>query len=181
MILDQNLKLATDFSIAGAGLNGAITNVVDLSTVRGLGGGNQLAVHFRCKETPVRNAAGAYFQFFALVADDVALTTNAVVIACSPPWGSVLHAGAQLPTFDTSVLTGEKSDTTRFKMPIGKFPAPTASLYERRYFGVMYVNHLVPLAAPYDTLWFSAGKFDIDLGLDIEDLGTVYNKSFTIT
>jgi len=181
MILDQKLKLATDFSISGAATNLTISDVVDLDTVRDIGSGNQLVVHFRCKETPVRQAQStgvAYFQFYAVAASNTALSSNVVVIAASPPWGSVLHVGGQLPTFDTSVLTGEKSDTTRFKMPLGKFPAAASSLYGRRYFGIVYVNHLLPVVA---TEYFSAGKFDIDLGLDIEDLGTVYNKSFTIT
>lgn len=137
MILDASHLLSSAQSLAAAAGTAVSTNSFDLSVARDIGAGEPLIVHMA---VGTAFAGGTNLRINVIVADDAALTSNVVILGCSP-----------------LIVTASLTALARFSLRV---PRAAIGSLGQRYLGVSYTT----------TGTYSAGTVTTHIVHGIEDL-----------
>lgn len=160
MIPDQLLRLATNKTPS---IQGDISDVIDIDTLRNIGVGTPLYVRINFNTAMRANVNDSGLAFELVVADNAALTTNRKVL-CST-------------TIFVGIGNGPDANDVYY-MPIPPiaeyaYAAETISIPDasKKYFGITYGGYT----------WGSlTGNFTIDIVTDINRVSNTYAKGFTV-
>jgi hypothetical protein len=163
MYLDWRLALGVGWTPPGAGVATKLTNIIDLTQDREIGGGEPVRIMFKVTESFDVAAGSPTFEFRAIIADVVTLDGATAIQLCrTAEWGATAHLAGILP-----------QSGGIFELVVPQIPAaPSAAVatWQRRYFGLQFAN----LDAVPATNYFDAGILEIYIVKDVDSMGRIY-------